>query len=106
MYITLDLIIKLSAALAAAGTGRLTLRQAWASLRPFNIGQRPMFRVRAIYPGSRSKPGTLPQAMCKGAMQSLTGHKGAGPRGCNGPCKDALARLDKHLNKSAHHPEL
>lgn len=23
-------------------------------------------------------------------------------QGCNGPCKDALNRLDKHLNKSAH----
>ena len=24
-------------------------------------------------------------------------------QGCNGPCKDALDKLDKHLNKEAHH---
>ena len=27
-------------------------------------------------------------------------------QGCDGPCKDALTLLDKHLNKSAHRPEL
>ena len=32
----------------------------------------------------------------RGALQGLV------EQGCNGPCKDALARLDKHLNKSAH----
>jgi hypothetical protein len=26
--------------------------------------------------------------------------------GCDGPCKDALAMLDKHLNKEAHKNEL
>lgn len=32
----------------------------------------------------------------KGALQGLI------ETGCNGPCKDALKLLDKHLNKSAH----
>ncbi len=36
----------------------------------------------------------------KGALQGLI------EQGCDGPCKDALDRLDKHLNKSAHKPEL
>lgn len=27
-------------------------------------------------------------------------------QGCNGPCKDALQKLDKHLNKEAHNQEL
>lgn len=36
----------------------------------------------------------------RGALQGLI------ERGCNGPCKDALNMLDKHLNKSAHRPEL
>lgn len=35
-----------------------------------------------------------------GALQGLI------EQGCDGPCKDALDRLDKHLNKSAHKPEL
>ena len=32
----------------------------------------------------------------RGALQGLV------EKGCNGPCKDALDKLDKHLNKSAH----
>lgn len=36
----------------------------------------------------------------RGALQGLI------ETGCNGPCKDALATLDKHLNKSAHKPDL
>ena len=36
----------------------------------------------------------------KGALQGLI------EQGCDGPCKEALNMLDKHLNKSAHKPEL
>lgn len=36
----------------------------------------------------------------KGALQGLI------ETGCNGPCKEALAKLDKHLNKKAHEAEL
>lgn len=32
----------------------------------------------------------------KGALQGLI------EAGCNGPCKDALHRLEKHLNNAAH----
>lgn len=32
----------------------------------------------------------------KGALEGLI------EQGANGPCKDALAKLDKHLNKQAH----
>ena len=36
----------------------------------------------------------------RGALQGLI------EQGCDGPCKDALNLLDKHLNKEAHHPDL
>ncbi len=36
----------------------------------------------------------------KGALQGLI------EQGCDGPCKEALAKLDKHLNKKAHEAEL
>lgn len=36
----------------------------------------------------------------RGALEGLI------EQGCDGPCKDALNLLDKHLNKSAHKPEL
>ena len=32
----------------------------------------------------------------RGALQGLI------EQGCNGPCKEALSMLDKHLNKEAH----
>ena len=37
----------------------------------------------------------------RGALQGLI------ESGCNGPCKDALGKLDKHLNQKAHtNPEM
>ncbi len=36
----------------------------------------------------------------KGALEGLI------ENGCDGPCKDALSRLDKHLNQSAHRADL
>lgn len=36
----------------------------------------------------------------KGALQGLI------EKGCDGPCKEALNLLDKHLNKTAHKPDL
>lgn len=33
----------------------------------------------------------------RGALQGLI------EQGCNGPCKDALEKLNKHLNQEAHH---
>ena len=36
----------------------------------------------------------------RGALEGLI------EQGCDGPCKDALNMLDKHLNKNAHRPEL
>ena len=35
----------------------------------------------------------------RGALQGLI------ENGCNGPCKEALTMLDKHLNKAAHDEE-
>ncbi len=35
----------------------------------------------------------------RGALQGLI------EQGCNGPCKDALERLNKHLNQKAHEQE-
>lgn len=35
----------------------------------------------------------------RGALQGLI------ENGCNGPCKDALNKLDKHLNQAAHEVE-
>lgn len=36
----------------------------------------------------------------RGALQGLI------EQGCNGPCKDALEKLNKHLNQEAHNSDL
>lgn len=36
----------------------------------------------------------------KGALEGLI------EQGCDGPCKDALGKLEKHLNQSAHRADL
>ena len=36
----------------------------------------------------------------RGALQGLI------EQGCNGPCKDALEKLNEHLNQEAHHNDL
>lgn len=36
----------------------------------------------------------------RGALQGLI------EQGCNGPCKDSLEKLNKHLNQEAHHNDL
>lgn len=42
------------------------------------------------------------QVLCYGVEGALAGLI---ETGCNGPCKDALAHLRKHLNKQAHKGE-
>lgn len=36
----------------------------------------------------------------RGALQGLI------EQGCDGPCKDALEKLDKHINTNAHKPDM
>ena len=49
---------------------------------------------RAIHQGQEEQ--TL---ICYGVRACLMGLI---EQGCDGPCKDALSRLDKHLNEAAH----
>lgn len=41
--------------------------------------------------------------ICYGLRDAL---QGLIEQGCNGPCKDALEKLNKHLNQEAHHNDL
>lgn len=41
--------------------------------------------------------------ICYGLLGAL---QGLIEQGCNGPCKDALEKLNKHLNQEAHHNDL
>ena len=43
------------------------------------------------------------QLICYGVMACLKGLK---EQGCDGPVKDGLAKLEKHLNQAAHEEDL
>lgn len=92
MVITLDTLMELSAGLAAVGSLGGVLLGLYKLLENNK-------RQNEVIKQMQDEQTLLCYAM-KGALQGLI------ESGCNGPCKDALARLDKHLNKSAHHPDL
>ena len=92
IYIDLDLIIQLSAAAAAVTAFGAALRRIWlwfARQEEQNARQ-----WHAIHQSQEEQ--TL---ICYGVRACLMGLV---EQGCDGPCKDALNKLDKHLNKAAH----
>lgn len=88
MYIDADIIIKAASLLGAIGA----LISAIVSVyKVVEINRRQSEFINAIQKEQ--------QIICyglRGALQGLV------EQGCNGPCRDALDRLDKHLNKNAH----
>ena len=92
MYIDADVIIKAASLLGALGAlGGAVI----ALYKQYESNKRQDEVIREI-----REEQTL---ICYGLRSVL---KGLIEQGCDGPCKDALNMLDKHLNKSAHRPEL
>ncbi len=91
MYIDADTIIKLasllSAIVALGGLVFTCYKQVIINKQQVEINRRQNEELTIICYGLR------------GALEGLIEH------GCDGPCKDALNLLDKHLNKSAHKPD-
>lgn len=92
MWIDVDTIIKAAALVAALGVlGGVVVSLYKASERDrkqSEIIKEMMAEQSLICYGLR------------GALQGLI------EQGCNGPCKDALEKLNKHLNQEAHHNDL
>lgn len=88
MYIDADTIIKAASLLGAIGA--LTA----AIIAVYKVVD--MNRKQTEFINSILVEQTLICYGLRGALQGLI------EQGCNGPCKDALNKLDKHLNKSAH----
>ena len=88
MYIDADTIIKAASLLGAMGA------LAAAIIAVYKVVE--MNKKQAEFISSILEEQTLICYGLRGALQGLI------EQGCNGPCKDALNRLDKHLNKSAH----
>lgn len=92
MYIDADLIIKAASLLAALGALTGAVIAVYKVLEN-NKKQNEVIKTMQ----------TEQTIICyglKGALAGLIEH------GCDGPCEDALKMLDKHLNQSAHKPEL
>lgn len=91
MYIDADFIIKAAGVLGALGT----IVGVIVAIYKFYLRQKRQDEELAAIRAEL-------QILCyglKGALQGLI------ETGCNGPCKDALGLLDKHLNKEAHKSE-
>ena len=92
MYIDGDTIIywaKLIGAVAAIGGA------AWAVVK---IILRDKHQTEIIMGMQREQ-----EMICYGLRGALAGLI---EQGCNGPCKDALEKLNKHLNQKAHEQEV
>ena len=92
MYIDVDTIIKAASLLGALGA---LVGAVIAVYKVYETDKKQSVIIKEI-----QEEQTLICYGLRGALQGLI------EQGCDGPCKDALNMLDKHLNKSAHQTEL
>lgn len=88
MYIDADAVIKAASLLGAIGALVAAIVSVY---KVVEINRRQSEFINAIQEEQ--------QIICyglRGALQGLV------EQGCNGPCRDALDKLNKHLNKNAH----
>ena len=92
MYIDADMIIKAASLLTALGTlGGVVI----ALYKQFQSNKKQSEVIREI-----QEEQILICYGLKGALDGLI------EQGCDGPVHDATEKLDKHLNRCAHHPDL
>ena len=92
MYVDADTVIKAASLLGALGA---LVGVVLAIYRQYESNQKQTEVIKEI-----QEEQTLICYGLRGALQGLI------EQGCDGPGKDALQMLDKHLNKSAHRPDL
>lgn len=92
MYIDADTIIKAASLLAALGA---LVGAVIAVYKVLENNKKQSEVIKAIQDEQ-----TIICYGLRGALQGLI------EQGCDGPCKDALTMLDKHLNKGAHKTDL
>lgn len=88
MYIDLDTVIRAASAISSIG---VIIGVIVAVYKVFQINRKQSDFIKSI-----EDEQTLLCYGLKGALQGLI------EQGCNGPCKDALSKLEKHLNQKAH----
>lgn len=88
MYIDLDTIKEAASAITSIS---VIIGVVVAVFKVFQINKKQSEFIKAI-----EDEQTLLCYGLRGALQGLV------EQGCNGPCKDALSKLEKHLNQKAH----
>ncbi len=88
MYIDLDTIKEAASAITSIS---VIIGVVVAVFKVFQINKKQSEFIKAI-----EDEQTLLCYGLRGALQGLI------EQGCNGPCKDALSKLEKHLNQKAH----
>ena len=88
MYMDLDTIKEVASAITSIG---VPIGVVVAVFKVFQINKKQSEFIKAI-----EDEQTLLCYGLKGALQGLI------EQGCDGPCKDALSKLEKHLNQKAH----
>ena len=92
MYITTDTIIHAAAVLGALS---VLVGAIVAVYKILESNKKQSAEINAM-----KEEQTIICYALQGALQGLI------EQGCDGPCKDALNMLQKHLNKTAHRPDL
>ena len=92
MYIDADMVIKASSLLAAIGA---LIGAIIAVYKQIEANKKQSETIRALQ--------TELTIVCYGLKCAL---QGLIEQGCDGPCKEGLNLLDKHLNKTAHESDL
>lgn len=92
MFIDADTIIKAAAVLGALSVIVGVIVTAY---RILESNRRQSVEINAM-----KEEQTIICYALQGALQGLI------EQGCDGPCRDALKMLQKHLNKTAHKPDL
>lgn len=92
MYIDADVIVK---AAAVVGAVSVLVGAIVAVYKVLESNKRQSAEINAM----KEEQIIICYAL-QGALQGLI------EQGCDGPCKDALRLLQKHLNKTAHKPDL
>ena len=88
MYINWETIITVGKIIGALGVITSTVVALYKTVESVKLQKQD---IRSI-----KEEQTLLCYGLRGALQGLI------EQGCNGPCKDALDKLEKHLNKEAH----
>lgn len=88
MYINWETIITVGKIIGALGVITSTVVALYKTVESVRLQKQD---IRSI-----KEEQTLLCYGLRGALQGMI------EQGCNGPCKDALDKLEKHLNKEAH----